>query len=65
MDLQEYGAEERKQYFDYLQIPYNEDIVLFRGSASRIGDENFLSRLISLGGRVKLRAGRPSKQSGI
>jgi len=56
-----YGEQERKLYADYLQVPYQEDIVLFRSKASRIGDENFLSKLVSIGGRIKLRPGRPSK----
>lgn len=56
-----YGEQERKLYADYLQVPYQEDIVLFRSKASRIGDENFLSKLVSIGGRIKLRPGRSSK----
>ena len=57
-----YGEQERKLYADYLQVSYQEDIVLFRRKASRIGDENFLSKLVSIGGRIKLRPGRPRKQ---
>ena len=57
-----YGEQERKLYADYLQVPYQEDIVLFRSKASRIGDENFLSKLVSIGGRIKLRPGYSSKK---
>jgi len=61
-DAGSYGAQERKLYADYLQVPYQEDIVLFRSKASRIGDVNFLGKLLSIGGRIRLRPGRPSKK---
>jgi len=47
-----YGDQERKLYADYLQVPYQEDIVLFRNKVRQIGDENFQSNPVSIGGRV-------------
>jgi len=57
-----HGEQERKFFTDYLQVPYQEDIVLFKSKVSRIGDENFLGKLLSIGGRIKLRPGWPSKK---
>jgi len=54
-----YGEQEWKLYAAYLQISYQEDIVLFRSKPSRA--ENFQRKLLSIGGRIKLRPGWPSK----
>jgi hypothetical protein len=48
---------------EYLQVPYQEDIVLFRSKskASRIEDEKFRGNDDQWTERIKLRPGRSSK----
>lgn len=56
----EYSIESQKVYAEYLRIPYDDDLILFRSDKKQIGDEGFLSSVIhTIGDRVKLSIGRP------
>ena len=48
-------------YAQYLKMPYEEDLNLFRNSNKSIGDEKFLSSLSLVYDRIKLRVGRSNK----
>ena len=70
-DHPSWGGDERfnekaiNLYKDYLQIPSDDDMVIFRSQSSCIGDESFLGQIVnSIGGRIKLRRGRPKKAKG-
>ena len=52
------------RYARYLKISHAEDLVLFRSEKTHIGDEGFLGSIIStIGSRLKLKVGRPRKQT--
>ncbi len=58
----EYSDDAKRRYAEYLKIPHEEDLSLFRSVVSHIGDEDFLSSVIcAVGERMKLKVGRPRK----
>ncbi|MFI3244835.1 MAG: transposase [Akkermansia sp.] len=62
LHLEEYGEAAKRRYAEYLNVPYEEDLSLFRSILSHIGDADFLSSVICVvGKRMKLKVGRPRK----
>jgi len=62
--LDEYSDSCRRRYAEYLQMSYNDDVLLFRSDSRQIGDEGFLTSVINtIAGRKKLSVGRPKKNS--
>ncbi len=60
--LEEYSDAAKRRYAEYLKVPHEEDLSLFRSILSHIGDEDFLSSVICVvGERMKLKVGRPRK----
>ena len=55
----------RKNYAEYLSLPYDEDLKEFRSPASVLGDKDFLARLSFKAGRMFLRPGRPEKENNL
>ncbi len=61
--LEQYGEQSKQRYAQYLSMPYEEDMELFRSENRQIGDEAFLASVISIGARKKLSVGRPRKKT--
>ncbi len=58
----EYSVHNQKAHAEFLRIPHDEDLLLFRSDSKQIGDPRFLASIIEgIGGRLKLSAGRPKK----
>lgn len=62
-NIESYSYHEKKRYADYLRIPHEEDLTLFRSEAEQIGDEGFLACVVRMvGGRRQLGKGQPKME---
>lgn len=60
--FESYTTSCQERYAQYLQLPHDGDLEIFRSTAEAIGDTGFMSSIALIYDRLRLRAGKPSNR---